>query len=86
MGLLRAGLVHQAARAVAHLLRPGRLGAAVSGQPAEPDGRRRNLWTITDYTGVDPEVNAFAQDNFATSDFESQPQVQYWTARLNIGF
>ena len=46
----------------------------------------RNLWTITDYSGVDPEVNAFAQDNFATSDFESQPQVQYWTARLNIGF
>ena len=46
----------------------------------------RNLWTITDYSGVDPEVNAFAQDNFATSDFESHPQVQYWTARLNIGF
>ena len=46
----------------------------------------RNLWTITDYSGVDPEVNAFAQDNFATSDFESQPQVQYWTARLNVGF
>jgi TonB-linked SusC/RagA family outer membrane protein len=46
----------------------------------------RNLWTITDYSGVDPEVNAFAQHNFATSDFESQPQVQYWTARLNIGF
>ncbi len=46
----------------------------------------RNLWTITDYSGVDPEVNAFAQDNFATSDFESQPQVRYWTARLNIGF
>lgn len=46
----------------------------------------RNLWTITDYSGVDPEVNAFAQENFATSDFESQPQVQYWTARLNIGF
>jgi TonB-linked SusC/RagA family outer membrane protein len=46
----------------------------------------RNLWTITDYSGVDPEVNAFAQDNFATSDFESQPQVRYYTARLNIGF
>jgi TonB-linked SusC/RagA family outer membrane protein len=46
----------------------------------------RNLWTITDYSGVDPEVNAFAQDNFATSDFESQPQVRYWTARLNVGF
>lgn len=46
----------------------------------------RNLWTITDYSGVDPEVNAFAQENFSTSDFESQPQVRYWTARLNIGF
>jgi TonB-linked SusC/RagA family outer membrane protein len=46
----------------------------------------RNLWTITDYTGVDPEVNAFAQDNFAASDFESQAQVRYWTARLNVGF
>jgi TonB-linked SusC/RagA family outer membrane protein len=46
----------------------------------------RNLWTITDYTGVDPEVNAFNQDNFASSDFESQAQVQYWTARLNVGF
>ncbi len=25
----------------------------------------RNLLTIDDYSGVDPEVNAFAQDNFA---------------------
>jgi TonB-linked SusC/RagA family outer membrane protein len=46
----------------------------------------RNLWTIDDYSGVDPEINAFAQENFSTSDFESQPQVRYWTARLNIGF
>ena len=46
----------------------------------------RNLLTITDYSGVDPEVNAFGQDNFGTSDFESQPQVRYWTARLNFGF
>ena len=46
----------------------------------------RNLWTITDYSGVDPEVNAFAQNNFASSDFESQAQVRYWTARLNFGF
>ena len=46
----------------------------------------RNLWTITDYSGVDPEVNAFAQDNFATGDFESQAQVRYFTARLNVGF
>ena len=46
----------------------------------------RNLWTITDYTGVDPEVNAFGQSNFSTSDFESQPQVTYWVARVNVGF
>jgi outer membrane receptor protein involved in Fe transport len=46
----------------------------------------RNLWTVTDYSGVDPEVNAFGQDNFSTSDFESQPQVRYWTARLNLSF
>ncbi|MEO6057999.1 MAG: TonB-dependent receptor, partial [Gemmatimonadales bacterium] len=46
----------------------------------------RNLGTITDYSGVDPEVNAFGQDNFSSSDFESQPQVTYWTARLNVGF
>jgi outer membrane receptor protein involved in Fe transport len=46
----------------------------------------RNLWTITDYSGVDPEVNAFGQDNFSSSDFESQPQVQYWIARVNVGF
>ena len=46
----------------------------------------RNLWTITDYSGVDPEVNAFAQDNFSASDFESQAQVRYYTARLNVGF
>jgi hypothetical protein len=45
----------------------------------------RNLWTITDYSGVDPEVNAFGQENFALNDFESQPQVRYWTARLNVG-
>ncbi|MEO8029623.1 MAG: TonB-dependent receptor, partial [Gemmatimonadota bacterium] len=46
----------------------------------------RNLLTITNYTGVDPEVNAFGQDNFAASDFESQPQVRYLIARINASF
>jgi TonB-linked SusC/RagA family outer membrane protein len=46
----------------------------------------RNLLTITDYTGVDPEVNAFGQDGFAVSDFESQPQVRYLIARVNASF
>jgi TonB-linked SusC/RagA family outer membrane protein len=61
----------------ARMFRANRLSLTLAG---------RNLWTITDYTGVDPEVNAFAQDNFASSDFESQPQVRYWTARVNVGF
>jgi outer membrane receptor protein involved in Fe transport len=61
----------------AHRFRASRMSLTLAG---------RNLWTITDYSGVDPEVNAFAQANFSTSDFESQPQVQYWTARLNVGF
>jgi TonB-linked SusC/RagA family outer membrane protein len=61
----------------ARSFRASRLSLTVAG---------RNLWTITDYSGVDPEVNAFAQENFSSSDFESQPQVRYWTARLNIGF
>lgn len=46
----------------------------------------RNLWTITDYSGVDPEVNAFGQSNFATSDFESQPQVTTWLTRVSLSF
>ncbi len=62
---------------IARAFRANRLSLTLSG---------RNLWTIDDYTGVDPEVNAFAQDNFASSDFESQAQVRYWTARLNVGF
>jgi hypothetical protein len=61
----------------ARMFRANRLSLTVAG---------RNLWTIDDYSGVDPEVNAFAQDNFASSDFESQAQVRYWTARVNVGF
>lgn len=61
----------------ARAFRANRLSLTLSG---------RNLWTVDDYTGVDPEVNAFAQDNFASSDFESQAQVRYWTARVNVGF
>jgi TonB-linked SusC/RagA family outer membrane protein len=61
----------------ARAMRASRVSLTLSG---------RNLWTITDYSGVDPEVNAFGQDNFSTSDFESQPQVRYWTARLNLSF
>jgi TonB-linked SusC/RagA family outer membrane protein len=46
----------------------------------------RNLVTIDNYSGVDPEINAFGQDNFFTSDFESQPQGRLWTVRMNLNF
>lgn len=46
----------------------------------------RNLWTITDYSGVDPEVNSFGQSNFFTSDFEAQPPTRLWVARVSASF
>jgi hypothetical protein len=47
----------------------------------------RNLATWTDYSGLDPEVNeAAASTNFSTDEFNTQPQVRYFTARLNVGW
>jgi hypothetical protein len=46
----------------------------------------RNLGTWSNYTGLDPEVSSTGQTNFSSSDFLSQPQVRYFTARLNVGF
>jgi TonB-linked SusC/RagA family outer membrane protein len=75
--LREVSLTYNVPERIAAAFRTSRMSVSVSG---------RNLWTITDYSGVDPEVNAFAQDNFASSDFESQPQVRYWIVRLNVGF
>jgi hypothetical protein len=65
---------------------PNSLARALRAGSASVTFAGRNLWTITNYTGVDPEVNAFGQSNFASSDFESQPQVRYWTVRVNLGY
>jgi hypothetical protein len=66
----------------ARALHAARLSATISG---------RNLWTKTDYSGIDPEVNGFGQgreggSNFASTDFFSQPQVRYWVLRFNLAF
>lgn len=45
----------------------------------------RNLATITDYQGSDPEVQE-SVNNFGSRDFLTQPQVRYFTARLNVAF
>jgi TonB-linked SusC/RagA family outer membrane protein len=67
---------------IARLLGASRASLTLSG---------RHLWTIDDYSGIDPEVNGFGQgrdaaSNFAATDFFSQPQVRHWVARLNLGF
>ncbi len=75
--LRELSLTYNAPDRWARLLRASRLSLTVSG---------RNLWTITDYTGIDPEVNGFGQLNFSSTDFFSQPQVQTWVLRVNLGF
>jgi TonB-dependent starch-binding outer membrane protein SusC len=47
----------------------------------------RNLHTWTDYPGLDPEVNETGSStNFTQGEFGTQPQVRYWTARINLSF
>jgi TonB-linked SusC/RagA family outer membrane protein len=47
----------------------------------------RNLYTWTDYPGLDPEINETgSSSNFTQGEFGTQPQVRYWTARINITF
>ncbi|MEX2583417.1 MAG: SusC/RagA family TonB-linked outer membrane protein [Gemmatimonadota bacterium] len=46
----------------------------------------RNLKTWTDYTGLDPEANFAGANNWTTTEFQTQPPVRYWTARLNVNF
>jgi outer membrane receptor protein involved in Fe transport len=46
----------------------------------------RNLATWTDYTGFDPEINFNGTSNFSTAEFLTQPQVRYFTARVNIAW
>jgi TonB-linked SusC/RagA family outer membrane protein len=65
---------------------PQRLAARARASSATLTFAGRNLHTWTNYTGLDPEVNAGAQSNFTTTDFLTAPQVRYFTARLALGF
>jgi len=80
--LRELSLTFNAPERIARVLGAGRASLTLSG---------RNLWTIDDYSGIDPEVNGFGQgreggSNFAATDFFSQPQVRHWVARVNLGF
>ncbi len=47
----------------------------------------RNLATWTDYTGLDPEINeSGGSSNFTQGEFNTQPPVRYFTARLDLTF
>jgi hypothetical protein len=45
----------------------------------------QNLFTITNYTGYDPEANAFGQNNVKI-DYSSYPLTRTWTLGLNVQF
>jgi hypothetical protein len=65
---------------------PQRFAAQAHAASATLTFAGRNLHTWTNYTGLDPELNAAAQANFTTTDFLTAPQVRYFTARLALGF
>ncbi len=46
----------------------------------------RNLFTWTDYTGFDPEVNGSAQSNFSTQDNTTLPPFRTFMIRMDISF
>jgi TonB-dependent starch-binding outer membrane protein SusC len=47
----------------------------------------RNLATWTDYTGLDPEINESGGGaNFTQGEFNTQPPLRHFTARVNVAF
>lgn len=46
-----------------------------------------NLWTLTDYTGYDPEANTYGQSTTLIGiDYGGYPQTKTYTIGLNVGF
>ena len=73
-----ASITFNAPESWARAIRGDRLSLTLSG---------RNLARVTDYTGVDPEVNeGFANNGFSQRDFLAQPLPRVVTFRLNLTF
>jgi TonB-linked SusC/RagA family outer membrane protein len=68
-------VTYNAPDAWARMLRAQRMSVTVTG---------RNLAKWTSYPGIDPEINGNGQSDFLI-DFLTQPQVTYWTFRVNLG-
>ena len=65
---------------------PGSLAQRVGANALSLTLAGYNLGISTDYTGIDPEVNASAQSNFVQSDFLSQAPIRRFSARFNLTF
>ncbi|HMG18483.1 MAG TPA: hypothetical protein VK573_07145, partial [Gemmatimonadales bacterium] len=46
----------------------------------------RNLFTITDYSGIDPEAGYLDGEAQVQNDFVAQAPSTYWTMRVNLSF
>ena len=65
---------------------PQSWAAAMRAERASFTFSSRNLYTWTDYSGVDPEVNGFGQGDIERTDFLSVPQSRRFIWTLNLTF
>jgi TonB-dependent starch-binding outer membrane protein SusC len=75
--LREVALTFMAPETLNHRLRLAALSLTLAG---------RNLHTWTKYSGFDPEVNFAGGSNQTVSDFNTQPPLRYFTARINLSF
>ncbi len=65
---------------------PESWAAAMRAQRASITVSGRNMYTWTDYNGIDPEVNGFGQGDIERTDFLSVPQARRFITTLNLTF
>jgi TonB-linked SusC/RagA family outer membrane protein len=65
---------------------PPQVAAMIGASNARVTLSGRNLLTITDYTGVDPEITRQAESEFSTQEFLTQAPSRYLILRVNPTF
>ena len=75
--LRSVALTFRAPAEYANMIGASALSLTLSGQ---------NLYTWTDYSGLDPEINSAGSANFNTFDFLGQPPVQSYMLRMDLTF
>lgn len=76
LALRELAVTYDTPRSWARMLGASRLALTLTG---------RNLAKWTSYPGIDPELNGNGQSDFVI-DFLTQPQLTYYTFRVNVGF